>query len=81
MTTATTPAGPRCAPPTRDPVVWVWAAAAFVSFLGDTVWVVGLSWAAVNAAPPAVAGLVVAVGMARNPPPTTRTQASPWLSL
>jgi MFS family permease len=51
-------------PLTRDRVVWVWAAAAFVSFLGDTVWVVGLSWAAVNAAPPAVAGLVVAVGMA-----------------
>jgi MFS family permease len=45
-------------------VIWVWAAAAFLSFLGDTVWVVGLSWAAVSAAPPTVAGLVVAVGMA-----------------
>jgi MFS family permease len=53
-----------CVPLTRDPAIWVWAAAAFLSFLGDTVWVVGLSWAAVNAASPAVAGLVVAVGMA-----------------
>jgi MFS family permease len=62
--TAPATARPAAAPLTRDRVVWVWAAAAFVSFLGDTVWIVGLSWAAVNAAPPAVAGLGVAVGMA-----------------
>ncbi len=65
MTTVTTSATERRAvPPTRDPVIWVWAAAAFVSFVGDSVWLVGLAWAAVSAASPAVAGVVVAVGMA-----------------
>ena len=65
MTAATTVASAqRSAPaPTRDPVVWVWAAASFVAFVGDSVWLVGLAWAAVTVASPAVAGVVVAVGM------------------
>lgn len=49
--------------PTRDRVVWVWAAASFAAFVGDSIWLVGLAWAAVTVASPAVAGLVVAVGM------------------
>ncbi len=54
----------RLPPPTRDPVVWVWAAANFVGFVGDSVWLVGLAWAAVSVASPAVAGVVVAIGLA-----------------
>ena len=50
-------------PPTRDRVVWMWAAASFLAFVGDSIWLVGLAWAAVTVASPAVAGLVVAVGM------------------
>ncbi len=50
--------------PTRDAVVWVWALASFFAFVGDSVWLVGLAWAAVTVATPAVAGVVVAIGMA-----------------
>jgi MFS family permease len=53
----------RLPPPTRDRVVWVWAAATFFAFTGDSIWLVGLAWAAVTVASPAVAGIVVAVGM------------------
>ena len=53
----------RLPPPTRDRVVWVWAAASFFAFAGDSIWLVGLAWAAVAVASPAVAGIVVAVGM------------------
>ena len=53
----------RLPPPTRDRVVWVWAAASFFAFAGDSIWFVGLAWAAVNVASPGVAGVVVAVGM------------------
>ena len=56
-------AGRTLPPPTRDRVVWVWAAASFLAFVGDSIWFVGLAWAAVNVASPAVAGVVVAVGM------------------
>jgi MFS family permease len=60
---AVTPAPTASLPPTRDPVVWVWVAASFLSFVGDSVWLIGLAWAAVTVASPAVAGMVVAVGM------------------
>jgi MFS transporter, DHA3 family, macrolide efflux protein len=53
----------RLPPPTRDPVVLVWAGAAFVSFVGDYVWTVALAWTAVHVATPAVAGTVLAAGL------------------
>jgi MFS family permease len=62
-TLAPGPTGRTLPPPTRDRVVWVWAAASFLAFVGDSIWLVGLAWAAVTVASPAVAGVVVAVGM------------------
>lgn len=49
--------------PSRDPVVLAWAGAAFVSFAGDYVWRVALSWTAVHIASPAMAGVILAVGL------------------
>ena len=54
---------PELSRPVRDRVVWGWAAAVFLSRVGDLVWTVGLAWAAVQVAGPAVAGVVVAAGM------------------
>jgi hypothetical protein len=55
MTATVTPAAPdgvsveaRVLPsPMRDRVVWLWAAASFAAFVGDSIWLVGLAWAAV----------------------------------
>jgi MFS family permease len=60
-TTLTSTAGPHDRPAHRDPNVLRWLGAYSSSAIGDNVYYIALSWAAVQAGTPAQAGLVTAV--------------------
>ncbi|MFH8726000.1 MFS transporter [Streptomyces termitum] len=59
--TATTVAAPTSRPAHRDPQVARWLGAYTASTVGDSVYYLALSWAAVSSGSPAQAGLVMAV--------------------
>ncbi|GHA82752.1 MFS transporter [Streptomyces termitum] len=59
--TATTVAAPTARPAHRDPQVMRWLGAYTASTVGDSVYYLALSWAAVSSGSPAQAGLVMAV--------------------
>ncbi|WP_128982203.1 MFS transporter [Streptomyces roseicoloratus] len=64
MTAVTTAAAPAARPAHRDPQVLRWLGAFTASTLGDSVYYLALSWAAVSSGSPAQAGLVMAVSAA-----------------
>ncbi|MFG3344820.1 MFS transporter [Streptomyces sp. NPDC048018] len=61
MTTTAAPAAAPTRPAHRDPDVLRWVGAYTASTLGDSVYYLALSWAAVSSGTPAQAGLVMAV--------------------
>ncbi len=64
MTTALRPPETAQLPPLgKDWAVRTWVGASFVSFAGDSVFLIAFAWAAVHEASPALAGLLIGIGM------------------
>lgn len=57
-----TEVAPAVPPLARDRAVQTWVGASFVSFAGDSVFLIGFAWAAVHEAAPALAGLLIGIG-------------------